>query len=333
MHDYQLFPTSHLDSTERRIAALDGTEQAALFCSGSAAVATAIFGLLEPGDHIVVSEPLPRETRRFLADVAPRFGVLASFVAAGSDAVAAIREEASRIKADRLRLILIQTPADPTNTLIDIEGVAHLADRLSFKRERRVITAVDNSLLGPHHQKPAQFGADLVVYSDLGVISGPSSLIAPIAGMRTALGTGATPFAAWLLGSELDTLAVRRERQASTASHLAMVLSSHRTVEHVRHLSTIDLADPQHEIMRRQVTGPGAMLSFSVKGGGPQACRVIARLETLKADHPLPGLIRLHVGLEDPAELEGDLLRALQAVQPELREDVRTTQVIRVPII
>src|SRR5688572_29027275 len=114
------FSTSYLEELERRLAALDGTERAAVFSSGASAIATSILALLEPGDHVVASSPLRSETRRFLEEVAPRFGIQVSLVEAGSDTVAAIREEAANIKADRLRLIWIETPSDPTNLLIDI---------------------------------------------------------------------------------------------------------------------------------------------------------------------------------------------------------------------
>jgi methionine-gamma-lyase len=335
MLEHQLFPTFHLDSFERRIAALDGTERGALFSSDIAAISTAMLALLLPGDHVVATEPLPRTTRRLLEEAGLRFGIKASFVPAGTDAVAAIREEAASIKADRLRMILVQTPADPSNVQVDLQGVAHLADWLSFRRDRRIVTLIDNTLLGPIHQKPSQHGCDLVFHGELGTITGPASLIDPIADMRSVLGTSAIPFTGWLLSNVLDTMPARMERQTQTATRIARALSNHRAVESVHHLSQLDPSDPQHDIMLRQTTGVGSMISFELKGGPLEACKVLARVEKARIDHPLKGWLRLRVGLEEPDELERDLLQALEVVRPmaEPKEDLRTTQITRVPII
>src|SRR5688572_21986573 len=104
-----------IETYERKLSELDGTEQGALFASGGAAVSTAVFALLEPGEQIVATVPMRSEVQRFLGEVGRRFGVQTTFVAAGTDTVAAIREEAARIKADRLRMIWVESPADPTN--------------------------------------------------------------------------------------------------------------------------------------------------------------------------------------------------------------------------
>jgi methionine-gamma-lyase len=366
---YSRFSNPTVSVFEERLAAFDGSERALAFGSGMAAISSALLSLLEPGEHVVATAPIYGGTHRFLADVLPRFGIQTTFVPAGVDAAGSIREAAAAIKADRLRMIYVETPANPSNALVDIASVVHLADRLSHRRDRRVLTAVDNTLLGPVFQKPSELGADLVIYSatkfigghsDLiaGALTGTNEVIGHVAGMRSMLGSIASPFTAWLLARSFETIGVRMRRQAETATRLAAVLARHPSISRVRHLSLLDPKDASYEIYRRQCTGPGSLIAFEVKGGKKSAFSVLDRFEIVRlavslggteslVQHPASmthsdvkpeqlaacgvtqGLIRLSVGLEDPIDLERDLLHALEAVRVDSdEEDARTTQII-----
>lgn len=357
---YSRLSNPNLEIFEARLAALDGTERGAAFATGMAAVSTTLLALLQPGDHIIATAPVYGGTYHLLTEVLRRFGIQTAFVPSGTDTPAAIREAAARIRGDRLRMIYVETPANPTNALVDIDAVAHLADRLSYNRTRRVLTAVDNTLLGPVFQRPAELGADLVIYSatkfigghsDLlaGAVTGPASLLGPVLQMRALLGTPVDAFTAWLLLRSLETVHVRMRRQAATASRLAKLLESHPSVARVHHLALLDPRNAQHEIKRRQCSGEGALIAFEVHGGKSAAFEVLNSLEVAHiavslggtetlVQHPhsmthggiqqetlaqlgiTPGLIRMSVGLEHPEDLERDLLRALDAARPLAEE-------------
>ena len=250
-------------------------------------------------------------------------------------------------------MILIETPANPTNDLIDITLCAKIAARHSTP-ERRVLLAVDNTFLGPLFQHPLEHGADLVLYSatkyigghsDLiaGAVLGAATLVEPIRAFRTMLGTQTDPWTGWLLMRSLETLKVRMERQAESAGVVAAYLAGHPKVQRVNYLGHLAEGSPQHDLYRRQCLGPGAMISFEVVGGVEGAYRFLNSLQLVHlavslgsteslAEHPATmthseateeencaagvtaGLVRVSVGLEHPDDLILDLEQALDKV-------------------
>jgi methionine-gamma-lyase len=260
---------------------------------------------------------------------------------------------AERAPGRRLGMIVIETPANPTNDLFDIGAAASLAaDRAT--PEHRPLVAVDNTFLGPLWQHPLRLGADLVMYSATKYLGGHSDLIAgavigsaavlrPIAATRTYLGTMADPWTGWLLMRSLETLQLRMTRQAETAGKVARFLVEHPKVSKVSYLDLLEPGDPQYDLYRRQCLGPGAMMSFEVAGGEEGAFRFLDGLRLVKlavslgsteslAEHPATmthagcdpeerertgvtaGLVRLSVGVEHPDDLIADLAQALDRV-------------------
>ena len=340
-----------LEIAESRLRLWDDAEDSALFKSGMAAITTTLWSYLRPGDVLLASKPLYGGTHHFIEHVLPQFGVhVVRF-----DLITPNEEIIEQIEAagGRLAMILVETPANPTNDLIDLGVCVRLAERYS-NEERTVRVAVDNTFLGPIFQNPLESGADIVLYSatkylgghsDLiaGVASGSREALGPIKEMRTFMGTMAGPWPAWLLMRSLMTLRIRMERQAQSAKAVADYLRDHEKVKRVNWLGHIDEQHPHWELYQRQCKGPGAMVAFEVEGGELEAFRFLNNLSLVKlavslgsveslAEHPATmthsgatqeekdlfgitsGLVRLSVGVEDPGDLLLDLEQALKAV-------------------
>lgn len=351
---YSRLNNPNLEIFEQRLSAWDRTEKGAVFSSGMAAISTTLLALLEPGDHIVSSAPIYGGTHYLFEHVLPRFGITVTQVPAGTDTPGLMREAASAAGTGKVRLLFIETPSNPSNSLVDIAAVSALARELEEQREddRAVLVAVDNTFLGPVFQRPAQFGADLILYSatkfigghsDLvaGVVTGSTELIDQVLELRTILGTMATPFSGWLLLRSLETLSVRMRRQAKSARLLARMLDEHPRVRRVMYPGLLADDDPQREVFGRQCTGPGSLIAFEIDGGEKEAFGVLDRFEVIRlavslggteslVEHPMsmthadvspedlerygvgPGVIRLSVGLEHLSDLKRDLRHALE---------------------
>lgn len=350
---YSRLNNPNLQIVEERVAAWDRTELAAVFASGMAAIATTCFALAKPGNVIITSEPVYGGTHYLFQNILPRFGITVRFVPAGDDTPALMRAVADEVGRDRVRMLYIETPANPSNILTDIGAVSALARELSEGRAEACVTAVDNTFLGPVFQRPADQGADLILYSatkfigghsDLvaGVVSGPRSLMRPVLEYRTIFGTMTNPFVGWMLQRSLETLSVRMRRQAKSAMALARLLVEHPKVTAVAYPGLSKAGSNQHEVWKRQCTGAGSLISFEVAGGEEAAFRVLDHFEVCRlavslggteslVEHPMsmthadvppdqlekvgvtPGLIRMSVGLEHLSDLKRDLLHALEA--------------------
>lgn len=348
---YSRINNPNLEIFEHRIAAWDRTEVGATFASGMAAIATAAFALLRPGDALISTAPVYGGTHHLFQHILPAFGVEVRFVAAGDGAPAAMAQAARELGPQRVRLLFVETPANPSNVHTDIAAVAALGRELAAAHGRPVCTAVDNTLLGPVFQRPAPLGADLVLYSATKFIGGHSDLVAGVATgsktfMRAVLETRAffgsmtTPFNGWLLLRSLETVSVRMRRQAKNARALAQLLAAHPRVTKVLFPGLLPPGEPQHELWQRQCTGTGSMIAFEVEGGEAAAFAVLDRFEVFRlavslggteslVEHPrsmthsdvapeenersgvTPGLIRMSVGLEHLSDLQRDLQYAL----------------------
>jgi methionine-gamma-lyase len=350
---YSRLNNPNLQIFEERMAAWDCADKGAVFSSGMAAISTTLLATLRPGDHIVSTCPIYGGTYFLFEHVLPQFGIQTTQVIAGPRAHQRMREAVENIEPQRVRMLYVETPANPSNALVDIEGVSALARELSEGRERPVLTVVDNTFLGPVFQRPIKHGADLVIcsatkfiggHSDLiaGVVTGRKEIIDLIATYRTILGTMATPFSGWLLLRSLETVSIRMRRQAKSATRLARLLAGHPAVESVYYPGLIQAGDPSWEVYHRQCSGPGSLIAFVVRGGAEAAFRVLDRFEVVRlavslggteslVEHPMsmthsdvpperleafgvrPGLIRMSVGLEHLSDLKRDLLHALEA--------------------
>jgi len=350
---YSRINNPDIEILENRLTLWDDCEAAATFQSGMAAIATTLMAYLGPGDTILHSDPLYGGTEYLLCEVLPKFGIHVVGFPAG-----ATREEIElRLKrsghADGLKMIFIETPANPTNRLVDIAECADIAQALSTNK-RSVLTVVDNTFLGPLWQQPLKHGADLVIYSatkfigghsDLiaGVCLGPEELVGPIKTLRSVVGSMAGPWTAWLLLRSLETLKLRMTCQEENAVHVAKFVAEQPNVERVYYLGNLKEGDPQYKIYQNQCLSAGAMISFDIAGGEPEAFRFLNSLQLFKlavslgateslAEHPasmthadIPPeerskmgitdkMIRISIGVENPDDLIADLQQAFESV-------------------
>jgi methionine-gamma-lyase len=348
---YSRFNHPNSEIVEDRLAVYEGAESCVLFASGMAAISTTILAFARPGDVILHSQPLYGGTETLLSGTMTNFGIAAVGFVDGVDE-AAIRAAVEQVRAKgRISMILIETPANPTNTLVDIALLRRIADEIGTAQGFRPILVCDNTLLGPVFQHPLEHGADVSVYSLTKYVGGHSDLIAgaalgskatigPIKALRGSLGSQLEPHSCWMLGRSLETLAIRMERSNTNARLVAEFLRDHPRVATVHHLAFLEPGSPAHAVYTRQCTGAGSTFSFDIKGGQKDAFAFLNALEVFKlavslggteslASHPaamthsgvpvevrnrigvLDTTIRLSVGIEHPDDLIADLTQAL----------------------
>jgi len=291
---YSRLNNPDLQILEERLCLWDRAEAAAVFESGMSAITTTLLEFLAPGDLLLHSGPLYGGTDHFIKTYLHKQGIhTLEFSSTMAEEEIARMVEQSGLSA-KLKLIFIETPANPTNDLISIAMCRRLADRFSASSEDRVLVAVDNTYLGPVWQHPLQHGADLVLYSATKYIGGHSDLIAGavlgsktlmerIHTLRTFFGNMAGPWTGWLLLRSLETLKIRVERQTQNAEKVARFLHTHPQVEKVNYLGLLSEADGwQYQIYKKQCLAPGAMISFNIRGGEAEAFAFLNKLQLFK---------------------------------------------------
>ncbi len=351
---YSRINNPDLEILENRLCLWDGAEDCAVFESGMAGISTALLEFLRPGDAILISSPLYGGSDHLIKKILPQFGIrVLEFRVGMSEQQIHALIEASGL-SHKLTLIYIETPANPTNSLIDIAGCKRIALRYSTA-SKPVFLAVDNTYLGPLWQHPIKHGADLVLYSATKYIGGHSDVIAGaclgtknllkrIKALRIYLGNMASPHTGWLLMRSLETLKARMDIQAANAEKVAAMLNEHPAVEKVYYLGNLTEADgAAYEIKQRQCLSNGAMISFDLRGGEKQAFAFLNHLKLIKlavslgsteslAEHPYTmthanvdpelkkahgiteKMIRLSVGIENADDIIYDLRQSLDAV-------------------
>ena len=350
---YSRLNNPDLEILEDRLTLWDQAEACAVFESGMAAIATSLLTFVRPGDVVLRSEPIYGGSHHLLKHFFPDFGVSPIGFQAGVDLApleAGLREQ---VAGRPVGAVLIETPANPTNALVDIAGVAALAARIGAPGKKPVVM-VDNTFLGPLWQQPLKHGADLVLYSATKFLGGHSDLIAgaclgsqellrQVRALRTFTGTMAGPWTGWLLLRSLETLKMRMTAQMKNARYVADLLSDHPLVERVHYLGLLPETDPMYAVYRKQCGSAGSLISFELKGGEPAAFRFLNALRLVKlavslggteslAEHPASmthadvpaedqrrmgitsGLVRLSVGVEHFEDILTDLQQALDAV-------------------
>ncbi|MGH8245581.1 MAG: PLP-dependent transferase, partial [Gammaproteobacteria bacterium] len=288
---YSRINNPDLEILEDRLSLWERAEACAVFESGMSAISTVLLEFLRPGDLLLHSGPLYGGTDHFIRYFLAKIGVQTLEFPAGQNEGGIISMLKGSGLADRLSMIYIETPANPTNSLVDIAACRKAADAFASPT-RHVLIAVDNTYMGPLWQHPLSLGADLSLYSATKYIGGHSDLIAGavcgskesiarVKTLRTLLGNMAGPWTGWLLLRSLETLKMRMEKQASNAEVVAAFLAGHPKVEKVYYLGMIKDRD-QHEIYKKQYSSPGAMLSFDIKGGEAEAFRFLDALKLIK---------------------------------------------------
>jgi methionine-gamma-lyase len=341
---YSRLDNPNAQVAEARMATWEGSEAALVFNSGMAAISTVLLTLLHPGDRVLHSSPIYGGTDKLLSSLFTGLGVEVRLF--GPETT---EEELAELAGEgNSEVILVESPANPTNDLFDIEAASRVA------RSAGATLVVDNTFLTPVWQRPLEHGADLVIHSATKYLGGHSDLtagavcggaddLAEIRHNRYRFGSTASPATAWLLGRSLETLRLRVERQTENATRVASFLRDHDKVSAVRHLSLLAPGDPGFDIYKRQCLGPGAMISVEVSGGEEGAFRFLDTLEVVRlavslggteslASHPwsmshstlneeaklalgvTAGLVRLSVGIESAEDLLADLGRALDAI-------------------
>jgi len=328
-----------VSALERRLAALEGAEHCTCYATGLAATTVLCLALLKSGDHVVASQAVYGGTVRLLDQVLSPFGVTSEFVDTAD-------EEALRraLAAKPTRFVFIETPANPTLKLTDIQLAARIA------HEAGALLVVDNTLLTPALQRPFDLNADVVLHSTTKFIEGHNATIGgalitrdptlheQFSFTRNAIGSIQSPFPAWLTLQGVKTVGLRMAQHSANALAIARFLESHPRVTRLLYPGLESF--PQFELARKQQSSGGALIAFEVEGGvaagielmnSVQLCALAENLgsaETLithpasmtHADVPpkqrqaagiTDGLVRLSVGLEDPLDIISDLSRAL----------------------
>ena len=349
---YSRFNGPNQEILEDRLAIWEEAEDALAFSSGMAAIATLFLSMVKPGDTIVHSGPLYAATETLIGRILGKFGVKWLDFPAG-----ATRAEIDRVLAEaatgHVALIYLESPANPTNALVDVEAVVASRDAIFAERAEKPPIAIDNTFLGPLWHQPLRHGADIVVYSLTKYAGGHSDLVAGgvlgrkaqidvIRSMRNTIGTICDPNTAWMLLRSLETLELRMSRAGENAAKVCAFLRQHPKVERMGYLGFIEDAR-QKDIYDRHCTGAGSTFSLLVKGGEAEAFRFLDALRIAKlavslggtetlASHPAAmthlsvpdarkqalgitdNLVRISIGVEDADDLIADFDQALAAI-------------------
>ncbi len=298
---YSRLNNPNLEILEARLCLWDKAEDAAVFESGMSAISTVMLEFMKPGDLLLYSRPVYGGTDHFINHFLKKLDIEAIGFSPDDSKEVIIEKIKASGRAQKLSLIHIETPANPTNALIDIEMCAEIKNLFSSDNQE-VILSVDNTYMGPLWQHPLKHGADLVLYSATKYIGGHSDVIAGaclgskaligrVKGLRTFMGNMAAPFTAWLLLRSLETLKVRMEQQARNAVKVAAFLKNHAKVEKVYFLGNIAEEGNAIEkaIYEKQYTSAGAMIAFDVKGGEREAFTFLDNLKLIKLAVSLGG--------------------------------------------
>ena len=351
---YSRFNHPNSEIVEDRLKVFEDAEAALLFSSGMAAIATTILAYARPGDVILHSQPLYGGTETLVTKTLTPMDIKAVGFVDGVDE-ATVRKAVEEARAlGRISIIMIETPSNPLNTLVDIALMRKLADEIGAAQGSMPVVVCDNTLLGPLFQKPLVHGADVSVYSLTKYVGGHSDLIAgaalgskaamkPIRALRSAIGTQLDAFPCWMIARSLETLSLRMNAGTRNGQIVADFLKSHPAVSRVDHLSFLAEGSPERRVYEAQCDAPGSTLAFHIVGGEAEAFRVLNALKIIKLAVSLGGTellvchpastthsgvpknvrdrigvtdstIRLSVGIEHSDDLVADLGQALATI-------------------
>ncbi len=331
---YSRFGSPTVREFEEAVAALEGAEAALASASGMGSVTAVVLGLCSQGDHIVATRQIFSVTYGLLAMHLPRFGIDVTLVD-GTDATAI----AEAVIPGRTQVVLVETPANPALSLVDLEAVGAI---------KGPIKVVDSTFAGPVVQRPLEHGVDLVLHSAtkgiaghndalLGVIAGNADLIDPIWAWQSAMGAQASPFDAWNGIRGIRTLPTRVRQQSDSALRLATFLEGHPGIKSVSY--PFLASHPQFELAHRQMATGGTVVALEVAGGDAGAVRFVESCQLARIALSLggpetlltipgvfgarftpeerlelgitDGLVRISVGLEHADDLQADVAQAL----------------------
>ena len=351
---YSRINNPNMQILEERLAVLEGSESAAAFESGMSAISTTMLSYLKPGDILIYGNPVYGGTHHFITHFLKDIGVKILPFSSETKTQEIITKLETYEYSGNVKMIYFESPANPTNSLFDLDELKKLKDEISVKSSNEIMLVMDNTYLGPLWQKPLDFGVDIVCYSATKFLNGHSDVIAgcamgseqvirPIKTLRTFLGSMIAPYTAWLLTRSLETLHLRMAKQGENAEKVVNYLMSHKSVKTVSFPGIDTMGEKQNEIFKRQCLGSGAMISFEVFGGEKEAFKFLNNLKLIKlavslgsneslAQHPYSmthadvpddiklkiginqGLIRLSVGIENAEDIINDLNNAFKEI-------------------
>ena len=352
---YTRFNNPNLQIVEERLAVLEGADACSVFSSGMAAIFTALLAVADPGQVVLRSRPLYGGTETLFDGLLAKLGVASASFVDGTDPVAVRSAAREAMTKGALAAIYVETPANPTNAVVDLDLMAEVAEEARANQGSRPAIIVDNTLLGPLYQAPLAHGADLVAYSltkyvgghsDLiaGSVAGSAALMKKVRSLRNLIGNQLDVHSAWMLTRSLETLRLRMDKAFDNARVVADWLLTQPAVESVAYLGGAAAGSREAEVIGRQCGARGATFSFVVRGGREAAFKVLDNLQVFKlavslggteslACHPgstthsgvsaneravlgiSEGLIRLSIGVEGPKDLIADLARGLATLE------------------
>ncbi len=349
---YSRFNGPNQEILEDRLGVWEDAEDALVFSSGMSAIATVMLAMVKPGDVIVHSAPLYAATETLIGRILGRFGVHWLDFPAGAtrDEIDAVMFQAKAL--GHVALVYLESPANPTNALVDVEAVA--ASRNAAFPDEKPPIVIDNTFLGPLWAKPLRQGADLVLYSLTKYAGGHSDLVAggavgskaiinPVRMMRNTIGTITDPHSAWMLLRSLETLELRMSRAGENAAKVCAFLRDQPQVETVGYLGFLEAGSRQKDIYDRHCSGAGSTFSLYLKGGERESFAFLDALKIAKLAVSLGGtetlascpaamthlsvpqerkdalgigdnLVRISVGVENADDLIADFSQALKAI-------------------
>ncbi|MBX5321778.1 MAG: aminotransferase class I/II-fold pyridoxal phosphate-dependent enzyme [Candidatus Bathyarchaeota archaeon] len=337
---YTRFDNPTVRAVERKIAVLEGSEDAAAFSSGMAAITTTLLTLVSKGDHVVASRDLYGGTLTFLQELLPRFDIEINLVDTAN-----LNQVKEAIKKNT-RVVYAEIPTNPTLKIVDLSRLAALAKKHS------ITTVIDSTLATPYNLTPIKFGIDVVVHSatkylgghndvTAGIVCGSREFIQKLKKTRKILGGTLDPMAAWLLLRGLKTLALRMERHNRNGMQIAQFLEKHPKIAKVYYPGLP--SHPQHRLAKKQMRGYGGVVSFEIKGDFEKTVQFVENLKLCLLAASLGGtetlatqpttsshyfitpeqrqklgitdqLVRLALGIEDPEDIIADLKQSLEKI-------------------
>ena len=350
---YSRINNPNLEIAEDRLKLWDKADGCALFQSGMAAITTTILELTRPNTLILHSSPLYGGTDHFIEHVLPKYNIKSMYFDSFNTLDSIIEEKEKKYPGMDVSLVYIESPANPTNSLVDIKKSKDLANHYTTTNNKTYV-AIDNTFMGPVFSQPMNFGVDVVLYSATKYIGGHSDLVAGAAcgtdevigrlkTMRVFMGNMASPFTCWLILRSLETLKIRMEKSAENANKIAEMLDKHPKVSKVHFLGLIDKESPEYNVYKQQYSSNGGMISFDIEGGEKEAFKFLDSLKLVKlavslggteslACHPFSmthadvsletknmigmkeSLVRLSIGIEDSDDLINDIKSSLEKV-------------------
>jgi len=350
---YSRFNHPNVEIIEDRLSLFEGSECSVVCSSGMGAISAILLAYLRPGDVIVQSAPLYGGTETLIRKLLPQFNIETGEFQDGLNEAGMLTSLREASKKGRLAMVFVESPANPTNSLVDFEALNRVLDIIETETGLRPISVCDNTLMGPVFQQVVPQGIDMAMYSLTKYVGGHSDLVAgavcgsremlrPVRATRGTLGLNLDPHTSWMISRSLETLSIRMERSADSGRKVAQWIADNTYIP-AKVLHPDFIKDTAYQaVYKRQCSGPSSTFSFVVEVSKADAFRLINNFTIFKSAvslggseslvcHPgstthsgvaadlrvkfgvSDGLIRLSIGLEHPDDLIADLDNAFRA--------------------